>query len=165
MHGRNGFLRTRLFAVQNLRTLHQAFFLQSGFRVFEKPSYELHDVYRALDVLGAESDLIQIEVYKNSHFLGERNDKIFYYDCSNYYFETEQEDGSKKYDKNKEHRPNPLIQMGLFMNGDGIPLAFSLFPGNANEQTSLKPLEKKDLGDFRYQNWLQMPVNSGTVMT
>ena len=131
----------------------------------EKPSYELHDVYRALDVLGAESDLIQIEVYKNSHFLGERNDKIFYYDCSNYYFETEQEDGSKKYDKNKEHRPNPLIQMGLFMNGDGIPLAFSLFPGNANEQTSLKPLEKKDLGDFRYQNWLQMPVNSGTVMT
>ena len=131
----------------------------------EKPSYELHDVYRVLDVLGAESDLIQIEVYKNSHFLGERNDKIFYYDCSNYYFETEQEDGSKKYDKNKEHRPNPLIQMGLFMNGDGIPLAFSLFPGNANEQTSLKPLEKKDLGDFRYQNWLQMPMNSGTVMT
>ena len=120
----------------------------------EKPSYELHDVYRALDVLGAESDLIQVEVYKNSHFLRERNDKIFYYDCSNYYFETEQEDGSKKYDKNKEHRPNPLIQMGLFMNGDGIPLAFSLFPGNANEQTSLKPLEKKDLGDFRCQKFI-----------
>ena len=114
----------------------------------ESPSYELHDVYRALDVLGAECDMIQAEVYKNSHFLGQRNDKVLYYDCSNYYFETEQEDGSKKYGKSKEHRPNPIIQMGLFMGGDGIPLAFSLFPGNANEQTSLKPLEKKVLEQF-----------------
>ena len=63
----------------------------------EKPSYELHDIYRALDVLGNECDLIQAEVYKNSQFLGTRNDKILYYDCSNYYFEIEQEDGSKKY--------------------------------------------------------------------
>lgn len=120
----------------------------------ERPSYELHDVYRALDVLGAECDLIQAEVYKNSHFLGKRNDKILYYDCSNYYFEIEQEDGSKKYGKSKEHRPNPIIQMGLFMDGDGIPLAFSLFPGNANEQTSLKPLEKKVLADFGCQKFI-----------
>ena len=120
----------------------------------EKPSYKLHDVYRALDVLGAECDLIQAEVYKNSHFLGQRNDKILYYDCSNYYFEIEQEDGCKKYGKSKEHRPNPIIQMGLFMDGDGIPLAFSLFPGNANEQTSLKPLEKKVLGDFGCQKFI-----------
>lgn len=120
----------------------------------EKPSYGLHDVYRALDVLGAECDLIQSEVYKNSHFLGTRNDKVLYYDCSNYYFEIEQEDGSKKYGKSKEHRPNPIIQMGLFMDGDGIPLAFSLFPGNANEQTSLKPLEKKVLGEFGCQKFI-----------
>lgn len=120
----------------------------------EKPSYELHDVYRALDVLGNECDLIQSEVYKNSHFLGFRNDKVLYYDCSNYYFEIEQEDGSKKYGKSKEHRPNPIIQMGLFMDGDGIPLAFSLFPGNANEQTSLKPLEKKVLGEFGCQKFI-----------
>lgn len=120
----------------------------------EKPSYELHDVYRALDVLGNECDLIQSEVYKNSHFLGNRNDKVLYYDCSNYYFEIEQEDGSKKYGKSKEHRPNPIIQMGLFMDGDGIPLAFSLFPGNANEQTSLKPLEKKVLGEFGCQKFI-----------
>lgn len=120
----------------------------------EKPSYELHDVYRALDVLGTECDLIQSEVYKNSHFLGTRNDKVLYYDCSNYYFEIEQEDGSKKYGKSKEHRPNPVIQMGLFMDGDGIPLAFSLFPGNANEQTSLKPLEKKVLGEFGCQKFI-----------
>ena len=114
-------------------------------------SYELHDVYRALDVLGTECDLIQTEVYKNSHFLGKRNDKILYYDCSNYYFEIEQEDGNKKYGKSKEHRPNPIIQMGLFMDGDGIPLAFSLFPGNANEQTSLKPLEKKGINYYSSQ--------------
>ncbi|MFR2748421.1 hypothetical protein [Eubacterium ramulus] len=77
-----------------------------------------------MDVLGAECDLIQAELYKNSHFLGARNDKVLYYDCSNYYFEIEQEDGNKKYGKSKEHRPNPIIQMGLFMDGDGIPLLF-----------------------------------------
>ena len=86
--------------------------------------------------------------------MGQRNDKILYYDCSNYYFEIEQEDGNKKYGKSKEHRPNPIIQMGLFMDGDGIPLAFSLFPGNANEQTSLRPLEKKVLGDFGCQKFI-----------
>ena len=114
----------------------------------EKPSYELHDVYRALDVLGAECDFIQSEVYKNSHFLLNRNDKVLYYDCSNYYFEIEQEDGDKKYGKSKENRPNPIIQMGLFIDGDGIPLAFSTFAGNTNEQTSLKPLEQKVIQDF-----------------
>ena len=120
----------------------------------EKPSYKLHDVYRALDVLGAECDLIQAELYKNSHFLGARNDKVLYYDCSNYYFEIEQEDGNKKYGKSKEHRPNPIIQMDMFMDGDGIPLAFSTFAGNANEQTSLKPLEKKILGEFGCQKFI-----------
>lgn len=114
----------------------------------EKPSYQEHDIYRALDVLGNECDFIQSEVYKNSHLLGKRNDKVLYYDCTNYFFEIEQEDGDKKYGKGKEHRPNPIIQMGMFMDGDGIPLAFSLFPGNANEQTSLKPLETKVLQDF-----------------
>lgn len=123
-----------------------SFAVASGF--LEPPSYQLHDVYRALDVLGNECDFIQAEIYKNSHLLGTRNDKILYYDCTNYYFEIEQEDGSKKYGKGKEHRPNPIIQMGLFMDGDGIPLAFSLFPGNANEQTSLKPLEEKVISEF-----------------
>ena len=120
----------------------------------EHPTYKLHDVYRALDVLGTECDFIQSEVYKNSHFIGSRNDKILYYDCTNYYFEIEQEDGDKKYGKSKEHRPNPIIQMGLFMDGDGIPLAFSTFAGNANEQTSLKPLEKKILGEFGCQKFI-----------
>ena len=120
----------------------------------EKPSYELHDIYRALDVLGSDCDFIQSEVYKNSHLLGKRNDKILYYDCTNYYFEIEQEDGSKKYGKSKEHRPNPIIQMGMFMDGDGVPLAFSLFPGNTNEQKSLKPLEQQVIQDFGCQKFI-----------
>ena len=120
----------------------------------EKSSYQLHDVYRTLDILGNECDFIQSEVYKNSHLLGSRNDKILYYDCTNYYFEIEQEDGIKKYGQSKEHRPNPIIQMGLFMDGDGIPLAFSLFSGNANEQTSLKPLEEKVLSVFGCQKFI-----------
>lgn len=114
----------------------------------EPPTYELHDIYRALSVLADEMDFIQAEVYKNSFFLGNRTDQVLYYDCTNYYFEIEQEDGDKKYGKSKEHRPNPIIQMGLFIDGDGIPLAFSLFPGNQNEQKSLKPLETKILQEF-----------------
>lgn len=120
----------------------------------EKPSYQLHDVYRALEILGDEMDFIQAEFYKNSHLLGNRNDQVLFYDCTNYYFEIEQEDGIKKYGKSKEHRPNPIVQMGLFMDGDGIPLAFSLFPGNANEQTSLKPLEEKVLQEFNCQKFI-----------
>ena len=123
-------------------------------RFLEAPSYALHDVYRALSVLANESDLIQSDLYKNSHFLGKRNDTILYYDCTNYYFEIEQEDGDKKYGKSQEHRPNPIIQMGMFMDGDGIPLAFSTFPGNQNEQKSLKPLEKKVLQDFGCQKFI-----------
>ncbi|MBR5180587.1 MAG: IS1634 family transposase [Lachnospiraceae bacterium] len=120
----------------------------------EAPSYEIHDVYRALSVLAEESDFIQSEVFKNSNFFGKRNDKILYYDCSNFYFEIEQEDGNKKYGKSKEHRPNPIVQMGLFIDGDGIPLAFSIFEGNQNEQKSLKPLETKILQQFGHEKFI-----------
>lgn len=123
-------------------------------RYLEPPSYALHDVYRALSVLADECDFIQSEAYKNSFFFGKRSNRILYYDCTNYYFEIEQEDGSKKYGKSKEHRPNPIIQMGLFTDGDGIPLAFSLFPGSSNEQTSLKPLEKKILQEFGHDKFI-----------
>ncbi len=123
-------------------------------KFLEPPSYKLHDVYRALSVLAKNCDLIQSEVYKNSNFIMKRNDRILYYDCSNYYFEIEQEDDFRKYGKSKEHRPNPIIQMGLFIDGDGLPLAFSLFPGNQNEQKSLKPLEQKVLQDFGHQKFI-----------
>ena len=116
--------------------------------LLEPPKYELQNVYRALSVMAEESDFIQEELYKNSNFLHPRNKKVLYYDCTNYYFETEQEDELRRYGKSKEHRPNPIVTMGLFMDADGIPLAFDIFPGNRNEQTTLKPLESKIIKDF-----------------
>lgn len=116
--------------------------------LLEPPKYSLPDVYRALSVIAEESDFIQSELYKNSNFLHPRNKRILYYDCTNYYFEIEEEDGLKRYGKSKENRPNPIVTMGLFMDSDGIPLVFDIFPGNQNEQTTLKPLEKKILQDF-----------------
>lgn len=123
-------------------------------KFLEPPAYEQHDIYRALSVLASECGLIQSEVYKNSKAVINRNDHILYYDCTNYYFEIEQEDGIKKYGKSKEHRPNPIIQMGLFTDGDGIPLAFSTFPGNQNEQTSLKPLEQEVIKEFGCEKFI-----------
>lgn len=114
----------------------------------EPPAYLLSDVYRALSVIAQESDFIQCELYRNSNFLHPRNRRILYYDCTNYYFEVEEESGPKRYGKSKEHRPNPIVTMGLFMDADGIPLAFDIFPGNQNEQTTLKPLESKIIKDF-----------------
>lgn len=114
----------------------------------EKPQYILKNIYRSLQVLYQNSDFIQAELYKNSKRLVQRNDRILYYDCTNYYFETEYEDDFRRFGKGKENRPNPIVQMGLFMDADGLPLAFSVFNGNANEQPSLKPLEEKILRDF-----------------
>lgn len=114
----------------------------------EQPEFELQHVYRSLEVLSKESDYIQSELYKNSLKICDRNKGILYYDCTNYFFETEQEDGLRQYGVSKEHRPNPIVQMGLFMDGDGFPLAFCINKGNTNEQVTLKPLEKKIISDF-----------------
>jgi transposase len=114
----------------------------------EQPACSLHQVYRALEVLAKENEFLQSELYKNSLSVVERNKEVLYYDCTNYYFEIEEEDDFRKYGISKEHRPNPIVQMGLFMDADGIPLAFSLFNGNENEQPSLSPLEQKVLRDF-----------------
>lgn len=114
----------------------------------EQPSFQLHDIYRALSVLSVESDLIQSQLYQNSQKILERRDDILYYDCTNYYFEIEQEDELRRYGKSKQHQPLPIVGMGLFMDADGIPLAFSIYPGNQNEQPTLKPLEQKVLNDY-----------------
>ncbi len=116
--------------------------------LLEPPKYELVNVYRALSVMAEESDFIQEELYRNSNFIHPRNKRILYYDCTNYYFEAEQDDDFRKYGKSKENRPNPIVTMGLFMDADGIPLAFDIFPGSQNEQTTLKPLEAKVIRDF-----------------
>ncbi len=120
----------------------------------EPPNFELQHVYRALDIFTKESDFIQSNLYKNSLKVSKRNTGILYYDCTNYFFEIEQEKGLKQYGFSKEHRPNPIVQMGLFMDGDGIPLAFSVHKGNTNEQATLKPLEKRIIDDFKLSKFI-----------
>ncbi len=116
--------------------------------LIEQPKCNLHQVYRALEVLAKENDFFQSELYKNSQNVINRKKDVIYYDCTNYYFEIEEEDDFRKYGVSKEHRPNPIVQMGLFMDADGIPLSFSLFNGNENEQPSMSPLEQKIIKDF-----------------
>ena len=117
--------------------------LEDAKRFIEQPEADIHQVYRALSILAKESDEIQASVYKNSLKLGKRRDAVIYYDCSNYYFESEEEGGLRQYGHSKESRPNPIVQMGLFTDMDGIPLAFCINPGNTAETTTLKPLEDK----------------------
>lgn len=121
---------------------------QLSTKFIEQPAFELQHIYRALEVITKESDSIQSALYNNSMKISKRNTGVLYYDCTNYFFEIEQEDGLKQYGPSKEHKPNPIVQMGLFMDGDGIPLAFSINKGNTNEQLTLKPLEEKILSDF-----------------
>lgn len=123
-------------------------------KYIEQPNFELHDIYRALEVIAKEADFIQSELYKNSLKVSNRNTNILYYDCTNYFFEIEQESGLRQYGPSKEHRPNPITQMGLFMDGDGIPLAFSITAGNTNEQITLTPLEEKILEDFKLSKFI-----------
>jgi len=93
-------------------------------------------------------------LYENSLKVSKRNTSVLYYDCTNYFFEIEQEDGNKQYGPSKDHKPNPIVQMGLFMDGNGIPLAFSINRGNMNEQLTLKPLEKKIISDFELSKFV-----------
>lgn len=123
-------------------------------KFIEQPNYELHDIYRALEVISKETEFIEAEVYKNSLSVVNRNTQILYYDCTNYFFEIEQAEGLKQYGLSKENRPNPIAQMGLFMDGDGFPLAFNVNSGNTNEQTTLKPLEKQIIKDFELSKFV-----------
>ena len=118
--------------------------------LLEQPDFEPHHIYRALSVLSKYSDMIQSELYKKSLKLGKRNTRIIYYDCTNFFFEIEQADvnGIRQFGKCKENRPLPIVEMGLFIDRDGIPISMCIHPGNTNEQVTMKPLEKKMLSDF-----------------
>lgn len=117
-------------------------------KFIEQPNFELQHVYRALEIICRENDFIQSELYKNSSKIIERKKGILYYDCTNFFFEIEQEDELRKYGPSKEHRPNPIVQMGLFMDADGLPLAFNINSGSTNEQQTLTPLEQTIFKDF-----------------
>ena len=115
----------------------------------EQPKFKLHDEYRALSYIAKNIDYIQENLFNNSKNIINRNSKVIYYDCTNYFFEIDEEDDLRKYGISKEHKPNPIVGMGLFMDGDGIPLSFNIYPGNQNEQKSLIPEENKIINNFK----------------
>jgi transposase len=121
---------------------------EQSHKFIEQPNFKLHHIYRALSVMAKESDYIQSTLFKNSLKLSKRKTGIIYYDCTNFYFEIEQAEDDKQFGLSKENRSLPIVEMGLFMDADGIPLAFGINPGNENEQISMVPLEKKLLSDF-----------------
>ena len=137
-----------IFPASKLKTL------ELSKKFLEQPSFNYQHIERALPVICENIDFIQSELYKNSNEYIKRNNKILYYDCTNFYFEIEQEEGLKEYGKSKENRPNPIVQMGLFMDGNGIPLAFDITPGARNEQKTLQPLEEKILKDFEFSEFV-----------
>ena len=122
--------------------------------LLEQPHFQLHDIYRALSVLAKEMNVIQAKLYENSKNIIDRSTGVLYYDCTNYYFEIEEENGIKQYGISKEHRPNPIVQMGLFMDRTGMPLAFNISAGNRNEQLSLIPLEKQIMSEFELSKFV-----------
>ena len=137
-----------IFPASKLKTL------ELSKKFLEQPNFEYQHIERALPVICENMDFIQSELYKNSNEYVKRNNKILYYDCTNYYFEIEEESGLRQYGKSKENRPNPIVQMGLFMDGNGIPLAFDITPGNTNEQKTLQPLEEKIIKDFEFSEFV-----------
>ena len=131
--------------------------------LLEQSEVKIQHVYRAMDLLSEHSELIQDRLFEYSSLaLGERNVSRLYYDCTNFFTEKELEDCDlankseqwqqehllRKYGKSKENRPNPIVQLGMFMDGDGMPLGFCVNPGNTNEQKSMRPLEEKILKNF-----------------
>ncbi len=121
-----------------------------------KKNFNYHHILRHLDVLSDNFDAYMEHLFVNSKNIVKRDKTVCYYDCTNYFFEVEQEDedyidpvtgevfhGLREYGISKEHRPNPIVQMGLFMDGNGIPITMCINPGNLNEQKSAIPLEKK----------------------
>ena len=118
----------------------------------KQPSFQLHDEYRALSYIAQNMDYIQEQLFINSKNILERNSRVIYYDCTNYFFEIDSQDDLRRYGISKEHRPNPIVGMGLFMDGDGLPLSFNIYPGNTNEQNTLIPEESKIINNFKLED-------------
>ena len=116
--------------------------LEDAGKFFEQPECTLEQVYRALSLLAEEFNEIQADMYKRSRKLWKRNTQVVYYDLTNYFFECEEEGGLVQFGHCKEGRPLPVVQMGLFMDHDGFPLAMCIEPGNKAETSTLKPMEQ-----------------------
>lgn len=114
----------------------------NGSRFIERKDLRLENFYRTLDVIGKEMNTMQGAIYRRSLKSIGRNTGVIYYDCTNVFFETETDDDFRKYGHSKENRPNPLVQIGMFMDMDGLPLGMCVNPGNTSEQKTLQPLEE-----------------------
>lgn len=123
---------------------------------YEQPSFQYQHVLRTMDILNDNYDSYISHLFKHSNTIVKRDTSVCYFDCTNYYFETECEDpdyvdevtgevvkGFHKYAVSKEHRPSPLVEMGLFMDANGIPLSMCIAPGSDSEQTIAVPEEEK----------------------
>ena len=118
-------------------------------RFFEKDNYSLDDVYRCLTFLNKYKDNLQLWINDRIKEFYGRDTSLVYYDVTNYYFETDKIDEFRKKGVSKEHRPNPIVQMGLFMDNNGLPVTYQLFPGNTNDCLTYRPnlsRIKKDYG-------------------
>lgn len=134
--------------------------------LLETPSFEYHQIVRALSVLAKEFNSIQADLYKNSTEVISRKTGVLYYDCTNFFFEIEEEDNisneeadkmdipARKYGASKQHQPCPVVEMGMFMDYSGLPLAICLNRGNKNEQPTLIPLEKRIMEDFELSRFI-----------
>ena len=109
--------------------------------------FDLQHVYRTLTYLAKEIDHIQKDLFNYSNKVIDRNYKVIYYDCTNFFFYTEEND-FQRYGISKQHQPLPLVQMGLFMDADGYPFAMNINPGNTSETKTMIPSEEKFLNDF-----------------
>lgn len=108
-------------------------------RYFEKNNYSLDDIYRCLSFLNKHKTNLQLWLNDRIRQLYGRDTSLVYYDVTNYYFETDKMDDLKKKGVSKEHRPNPIVQMGLFIDNNGIPITYQLFPGNTNDCLTYRP--------------------------
>ena len=106
---------------------------------FEKATYSLDDVYRCLSFLNKHKENLQIWLNDKIKENYGRDASLIYYDVTNYYFESDDQDDFKREGVSKEHRPNPIVQMGLFMDNNGLPIAYELFSGNTNDCLTYRP--------------------------
>ena len=115
---------------------------EKAFSFPEPPDYNLQHVYRSLSLMAENFDLIEEKAFKGMKKYADVDTSVTYYDCTNFYFEIEEQDGFRTYGKSKENRPNPIVQMGLFLDRNGLPISMCINPGRTNEQKTMIPLEK-----------------------
>jgi len=112
-------------------------------RYFENTDFSLDDVYRCLTQVTTFKASLELHLHRQMKLKFKRNTELVYYDVTNYYFEIDEPDELRKKGVSKEHRPDPIVQMGLLMDTQGIPICYDLFPGNTNDCETLMPVLAK----------------------